>query len=165
MLNRATYSEEELRHYNPAYTGCLLYASLYEFSQMKQAGMDLAFPFLILPLSMNKNVSESLPRSVRTPIESWVYENGESVAMLHHQAEAFVPVVKAGLSFLLDRDVISVSSSGLISKGSKSISRQPSFFKKSTDMQRALRTSKLLGRWFSQASSVEIVFVIFGIRP
>lgn len=165
MLNSDHFSEEELSLLNPAYTGFLLYSSIREFSAHKAEGMHCALPFILTPMAVNKYVSGSLPKMFKTPIGVWAAENEGPVSDLHLQASAYNPVVKAALSFLMDKQLLTLTDNGYLQITGKELVKNPGLFSKSADMKEALRVAKFLGRWFSHAPSVETIFAQLGLRP
>ena len=165
MLNQSSYSEEEIGLLNPAYIGFILYSSIREFVVFKKEGMHCALPFVSIPMSMNKALSEKLPSTYKTPISSWVTSNEGVLAGLYEQAESYNPVVKSSISFLLDRKLISITDDGYFLIEDNSLVKSPALFKKSDDMKEALRASKFIGKWFSHAPSVETIFALLGVRP
>lgn len=165
MLNQSLYSEEELGLLNPAYTGFILYSSISEFIAFKSSGMHYALPFIAIPMSMNKSVSKALPSTYKTPIGSWVASNEGVLTDLYEQAESYNPIVKSSLSFLINRELISITNDGLLIIENDSLVKNPVLFTKSDDMKEALRASKFIGKWFSHAPSVETIFAQLGVRP
>ena len=165
MLNQSIYSDEELGLLNPAYTGFILYSLISEFIVFKQEGIHCAIPFIAIPMSINKTVSEKLPSTYKTPIGSWVASNEGVLVSLYEQAESYNPVVKSSISFLLDRELISINDNGHFLIENDNLVKSPALFKKSDDMKEALRASKFIGKWFSHAPSVETVFAQLGVRP
>tara|TARA_R110002167_G_scaffold254959_1_gene461190 strand:+ start:474 stop:971 length:498 start_codon:yes stop_codon:yes gene_type:complete len=165
MLSECLYSEEELGLLNPAYVGFILYSSIREFVVFKQYGMHCALPFIAIPMAMNKQISNSLPTTFKTPIGSWVASNEGVLAGLYDQAESYNNVVKSSISFLLDRGVVSISENGNLQIENDTLVKSPALFNKSIDMKEALRASRLIGKWFSHAPSVETIFAQLGVRP
>ncbi|MEQ3657819.1 MAG: three component ABC system middle component [Glaciecola sp.] len=165
MLNDSSFSDEELGLLNPAYVGFLLYSSLLEFEAFKKEGMNCALPFIAMPMAMNKQISTCLPTTVKTTIGAWVASNEGALASLHSQAESYNNVVKSSISFLLDRNVISICKNGNLRLENKSLVNNPVLFTKSADMKEALKASRMIGRWFSHAPSVETIFAQLGVRP
>ncbi|KZZ41345.1 hypothetical protein A3759_25510 [Thalassolituus sp. HI0120] len=165
MINNSLYSEEELGLLNPAYTGFILYSSISEFVAFKPSGMHCALPFVAIPMSMNKSISQKLPGTYKTPIGSWVTSNEGVLASLYEQAESYNPIVKSAINFLLDKGIISITGNGTFLIENYNLVKSPALFKKSNDMKEALRASKFIGKWFSHAPSVETIYAQLGIRP
>lgn len=164
MLDQSLFSEEELGLFNPAYTGFILYSSIREFLSFNKEGMHCALPFVIIPMAMNQLTASKLPTTYRTPIASWMVSNEGILSDFSEQAESFNPVVRAAISFLLGRGLLSISDNGCFLLGNELV-KNPALFRKSSNMSSALRASILLGKWFSHAPSTETIFAQLGIRP
>lgn len=165
MLDQKLYSEEELGLFNPAYTGFILHASISEFVSFKLDGMHCALSFVIVPMAMNKLITSKLPLTYKTPIASWVASNEGLLSDFAEHAESYNPIVRAAISFLLDRRLLSINDSGCFLLGENKLVKKPALFNKSSDMTSALRVSRFLGKWFSHAPSTETIFAQLGIRP
>lgn len=165
MLGQNAYSQEELSLLNPAFVGYILYSSVREHVAFEKAGMHCALPFIVVPMSMCKEVSRNLPSTFKTPIASWVASNEGPLTYLYDQVESYNGVVQSALSYLLDRRLLSLTSDGHLLLGNDCLVRSSVLFKKSEDMKGVLRASKFIGKWFSHAPSVETVFAQLGLRP
>jgi len=165
MLDQSLYSEEELRLFNPAYTGFILYSSITEFVGFKPGGMHCALAFIVIPMAMNQLISSKLPTTYKTPIASWVASNEGLLSDFSEQAESYNSIVRAAIGFLLERRLLSINDGGNFLLGENKLVKQPALFRKSSDMSDTLRASRLLGKWFSHAPSTETIFAQLGIRP
>lgn len=165
MLDQLHYSEEELGLYNPAYTGFILHSSIYEFVSFKPEGMHCALPFVIVPMAMNQLIAHNLPKTYKTPIASWLASNEGLLSDFAEQANSYNPIVRAAISFLLDRGLLSINDNGCFLLGENELVKNPALFSKSNNMLDALRASRFLGKWFSHAPSTETIFAQLGIRP
>ncbi len=164
-MDQSLYSEEEIGLFNPAYIGFILYSSINEFIAFKPEGVHCALTFIIVPMAMNQIISSNLPNTYRTPIASWVASNEGLLSDFSEQAESYTPIVRASISFLLDREILSINDDGLFSLTENKLVKNPALFKKSSDMSKALHSSRFLGKWFSHAPSTETIFAQLGIRP
>lgn len=165
MFDSTLYSEEELDLYNPAYTGFILYSSVREFTAFKPEGMHCALAFVVIPMAMNQLTSSKLPKTFKTPIASWLASNEGVMSEFAKFAKSYTPIVRASISFLLDRELLSINDSGCFVLGSKELAKDPALFKKSENMSNTLRASRFLGKWFCHAPSTETIFAQLGIRP
>lgn len=165
MLDQTLYSEEELGLYNPAYTGFILYSSVTEYVSFKPDGMHCALPFITVPMAMNQLIASKLPTTFKTPIASWVASNEGLLSDFAEQADSYNSIVRAAISFLLERGLLSINDGGYFLLGENKLVKNPVLFSKSSDMSSALRASRFLGKWFSHAPSTETIFAQLGIRP
>jgi hypothetical protein len=60
---------------------------------------------------------------------------------------------------------VSISENGNLQIENDTLVKSPALFNKSNDMKEALRASRLIGKWFSHAPSVETIFAQLGVRP
>ena len=165
MMDQSLYSEEELGLYNPAYTGFILYTAIREFLYFKPDGMHCALSFVVIPIAMNQLIASMLPNSFKTPIASWVASNEGLLSEFSEQASSYNSIVRAAISFLLDRQLLVMTEEGKFLLGENELVKNPALFTKSNNMAGALRASRLLGKWFSHAPSTETIFAQLGIRP
>jgi len=165
MLDQSCYSEEEFGLFNSAYTGFILYTSITEFVSFKPDGMHCALAFVTVPMAMNQLIASKLPTTYKTPIASWVTSNEGLLSDFAEQAESYNPIVRAAISFLLDRRLLAINDSGYFFLGENGLVKNPALFSKSSDMSSALSASRFLGKWFSHAPSTETIFAQLGIRP
>lgn len=165
MLGQSLYSEEEVGLFNPAYTGFILYSSITEFVDFKPDGMHCALAFITVPMAMNQLIASKLPPTYKTPIASWMASNEGLLSSFAEQAESYNSIVRAAISFLFERGLLSINDSGCFLLGENKLVKNPALFSKSSDMSSALRASRFLGKWFSHAPSTETIFAQLGIRP
>ncbi len=71
--------------------------------------MHCALPYVIIPMSVSPRVASTLPSTYRTPIASWVAEQGGELSDFPAMASACIPVVNAAILFLLEREVIQLT--------------------------------------------------------
>lgn len=165
MLAQSEFSEEEFSLYNPAFVGFLLLSSIREFSSTKDEGMHCILLFVVVPMCLNRSISETFPATYKTPVGKWVASNEGMLTNFATQAEAFIPVVEMSIQFLLERNLIKINQNGYVVLGENSVAKNPGLFNKSNYMGEALRSFRFIGKWFSYAPSIETIFVQLGIRP
>lgn len=165
MFDEDLYSEEELGLFNPAFMGVNLYHSIREFYSVDVDGMHCALPFILIPMAMNAAIRRELPQTSRTPVASWVARNEGLLSVLVPQVGAYIPIVKAAVSFLLDHRLIKLSSAGHYLLGDGSLPANPKLFTEDSDMQNILRSAKFLGRWFAHSPSAETIYAQLGMMP
>lgn len=165
MLNRTSYSCEELNLYNSAYVGFIVYTSIREFAVFQPNGMHCALPFIVVPMAMNQLIASRLPSTYKSPIASWVASNEGFLVDFVPQAEAYGPIVRAAISFLMDRQLLLLNENGCFTIGENKLVKNSKLFQQSRGMMDSLRASRFLGRWFSHTPSTETIFVQLGIRP
>ncbi|MFJ3051770.1 three component ABC system middle component [Pseudomonas nitroreducens] len=165
MLFREVLTQEEINLYNPAYTGFLFLASLRAYCQVNEQGMHCALPYVVLSMALSPRIAASLPTTYRTPIASWVAEQGGELSDFSVMASACIPVVNAATFFLLDRKVIQLTEEAHYLIASDELAKTPSLFNKSESMKQALHAANFIGKWFAHSSTVETIYAQLGIRP
>lgn len=165
MSLREILTQEEINLYNPAYTGFLFLASLRACSEINTHGMHCALPYVVLPMALSPRIADSLPTTYRTPIASWVSEQGGELTDFSAMASACIPVVNASALFLLDRKIIQLTEHAHYLTAQDKLPKTPSLFNKSKSMKQALHAASFIGKWFAHSSTVETVYAQLGIRP
>ncbi|KSD31239.1 three component ABC system middle component [Pseudomonas aeruginosa] len=165
MLLREILTQEEINLYNPAYTGFLFLSSLRAYCEVNEQGMHCALPYIVVPMALSPRIAASLPTTYRTPIASWVAEQGGELSDFSAMASACIPVVNAATLFLLDRKVIQLTEEAYYLIASNELAKAPSLFNKSESMKQALHAANFIGKWFAHSSTVETIYAQLGIRP
>lgn len=160
----AGFSPEEANLFNPAYCAVLVYGALTGYRLVKPGGMSCLLPYLILPMAISKEISVSLPSSVRSSVASWAVEHEGSLVGLPGLAESFIPVVDAAMGLLLERSVVSCGLDGRISTA-KVLRGVVQLLSDDVVMARNYSHSTFLGKWFACVDSDESIFLSLGVRP
>ncbi|UWF48375.1 DUF6521 family protein [Pseudomonas sp. N3-W] len=158
-------TQEEINLYNPAYTGFLLLSSLRAYCEFNEEGMHCTLPYIIIPMAVSSRIAGALPITYRTPIASWVAEQGGELSDFPAMASACIPIVNAAVLFLLEREVIQLSQEANYIIANDDLAKSPSLFNKSESMNKSFHAAKFIGKWFSHSSTVETIFAQLGIRP
>jgi hypothetical protein len=158
-------STEERNLYNPAYIGAILYHSIRESQGKNEIGLHCSLPYLLIPLAISGRYSSILPTSVATPIAGWVADNEGSLLGFSEAVSSYIDVVNSAAAFLLERGAICISNDGFYRIENDQLAKLPSRVKKDMSFKKAFLNGGLLGRWFSEASSTEIIYTQFGVMP
>lgn len=165
MLLKTFLTQEEINLYNPAYTGFLFFASLRVYCECNTQGMHCALPYVIVPMALSPRIAASLPSTYRTPIASWIAEQGGELSDFSAMASACIPIVNSAAFFLLERKVIRLTESANYLIANDILVKSPSLFNKSESMKQALQAANFIGKWFAHSSTVETIYAQLGIRP
>ena len=165
MSLRDILTQEEINLYNPAYTGFLFLASLRNYCEVNAHGMHCALPYVVVPMALSSRITASLPATFRTPIASWVAEQGGELSDFSAMASACIPVVNAATLFLMDRKVIQLTEEAHYLIASDELVKAPSLFNKSESMKKSLHAASFIGKSFAHSSTVETIYAQLGIRP
>ncbi|AXM98035.1 three component ABC system middle component [Pseudomonas plecoglossicida] len=165
MSLREILTQEEINLYNPAYTGFLLLASLRAYCEINAQGMHCALPYVVVPMALSPRIADSLPATYRTPIASWVAQQGGELSDFSAMASACIPIVNAATLFMLDRKVIQLTQDAHYLVAQDDLAKTSSLFNKSDSMKKALKAANFIGKWFAHSSTVETIYAQLGIRP
>jgi hypothetical protein len=165
MLLTELLTQEEINLYNPAYTGFLFLASLRAYCEHDAQGMHCTLPYVVISMALTPRIAVSLPSTYRTPIASWVAEQGGELSDFPAMASACIPVVNSAALFLLERKVIQLTDDANYLIINDDFAKSPSLFNKSESMKQALKASNFIGKWFAHSSTVETIYAQLGIRP
>lgn len=165
MSLKELLTQEEINLLNPAYTGFLFLASLRAYCEHDAQGMHCALPYVVVPMALTPRIAASLPSTYRTPIASWVTEQGGELSDFSAMASACIPVVNSAALFLLERQIIQLTDDANYLIVNDSLAKSPSLFNKSASMKQALQAANFIGKWFAHSSTVETIYAQLGIRP
>lgn len=165
MSLREILTQEEINLYNPAYTGFLFLASLRAYCEVNAQGMHCALPYVVVPMALSPRIADSLPATYRTPIASWVAQQGGELSDFSAMATACIPIVNAATLFMLDRKVIQLTQDAYYLVAQDDLARTSSLFNKSDSMKKALKAANFIGKWFAHSSTVETIYAQLGVRP
>jgi hypothetical protein len=158
-------TQEEINLYNPAYIAFIFLASLRSFHEFNMQGMHCTLPYVIVPMSLSPNIAANLPSTYRTPISSWVADQGGELSGFSTIASAYVPIVNSAVQFLLERKIIQLTEDAHYRIENDELAKSPSLFNKSESMKQAFQAAKFIGKWFAHSSTVETIYAQLGIRP
>lgn len=159
------YSPEEVNLYNPAYVGIVLYQAIREYQENSQSGFHCGLTYIVAPMSMSPRYSRILPASVATPIVGWVAEHEGELIGLASVVSAYADIVNSAIAFLLEHEAILLDDEGRYCLTSTTFPKRPNYVIKNTKFKDSFLAAGLLGRWFSEAPTVESVYAQLGIRP
>jgi hypothetical protein len=159
------YSSEEINLYNPAYVGVVLYQAIREYQTKNSSGFHCGLTYIVAPLSISIRYSKTLPATVATPIASWVAEHEGELIGFAGAISAYAEIVNAAIAFLLEHKAILLDSEGRYYLTDISLPQKPNYVIRNGRFKDSFLAAGLLGRWFSEASTVESVYAQLGIRP
>lgn len=158
-------SQEERNLYNPAYIGAILYHSIRECQKNNPKGLHCALAYIVIPLAVSNRYSEILPKTLSTPIAGWTANHEGNLIGFGESVNAFIDIVNAAILFLLERKAISLSHDGFFLVADDKMPRLPALISNNWRFKHAFLSCGFVGRWFSGASSIEIIYTHLGVRP
>lgn len=155
-------SREERALFNPAFTALVCTRAVQGYAQQYGAPCPLPVAVTASVMAFQPSVRSALPATTGTGLMGWLDENeGVRVAM-GRNAGPLAAVVRPGLLFALQGDVLRLDGAGLVvapralGKAIKGGTAQ------NTAIQKA---AHLLGRWLPSTGSISTVLTLLGVKP
>jgi hypothetical protein len=159
------YSPEEINLYNPAYVGVILYQAIREYHAKTSSPFHCGLTYIVAPMSISPRYSKILPVTVATPIAGWVAEHEGELIGFAGVVSAYADIVNSAVAFLLEHEAVLLDDEGRYSLTDRAFPKKPNYVIKNPKFKDGFLAAGLLGRWFSEASTVESVYAQLGIRP
>src|SRR5690242_6850377 len=101
MSNWSARTFEEQRLLNPSFCSMLLWFSALGHASASDKRVGLAFEecFLVLPITLHRELRESLPGSVATSLAAWLANNPLAPATIADRGRSLVPFTKEAMLF------------------------------------------------------------------
>ena len=150
---------------NPAFCASLIWHFASAGRVQGQRALTFAETYLVLPIVLPKISRESLPRSTRTSLATWLDENPSFQATLAVRTRTMVPFTKDALIFGGTRQLLQVSTEAVCAnmewkRRVSSVLRQSS-----AETQACLKKAAFLGTWFIETGEANTVMALLGVRP
>ena len=156
---------EEANLLNPAFCCVTLTSAVVGYTDIDKAGMPYPLSFIILPIVLHKETRESLPRTIRTSMATWLQENMSARVLFPERTISLKPYTREAILFALLHDWLSIGTGGKLqtTKNNADVDR---FLRRLGDEARdCIKRGRFVGKWFASAGSVETVMALWGIRP
>lgn len=148
---------------NPSFCGILLREFVSAYEDERQQGVPYELVFLVLPIVLHKSTREALPRTVRTQMHVWLQRNPSVRIQFADRTRELIPFTKEALIFLMQRQLLSLDSEGLLvidsGKYKKTIGTGTG------EIYDCIKRAKFVGKWFAQAGSSSTIYTMWGICP
>lgn len=139
---------------NPAYCGKILYATIKKYNEVSTKGeFPFALIYLILPLILYPNLPEKI--NARTRFSKFVNENPELFINFGERARNLITITNETIEFLMSCKAIVLNDNATF-KCSK-ISKLP--------REELIKKSEALGNMFANAGTVNVIYLMLGVRP
>lgn len=155
---------EEARIFNPAFCGELIGRTVCEYHRTRQAALNMATAFIVLPMTLHKPTRDSLPRRANAAFATWVAEHDALLAELPNSIIRLRPVTREALIFAIRHQLLAVDGGGLV-PGAEPISLNVKPAITTDDVSEARRTAGLLGRWFAGQGTQASILQGIGVAP
>jgi hypothetical protein len=157
-------SVEQARLLNPAFLAALAWSCSEGYRNVTTLGIPYPLLFVAMPVVLHKATRENLPRAVTTSLAAWLVQNPQSHVLFAERATALVSLVKEGILFGANGQLIEVSSSRIIALA------QPSSMKiflaqASEEVNDCMKKAKFVGKWFASSGEYTTIMALWGVAP
>jgi hypothetical protein len=155
---------EQARLLNPAFLATLIWSCVEGYCSIDQEGIPYPLLFVAMPVILHKATREGLPKTVRTSLAAWLGENAQVNFPFAERATTLVPLVKEGVLFGVNGQLLSLSSSRIVAAPRpRSMAR---FLRESSDEVRdCMVKAKFVGKWFASSGDYTTVMALWGVTP
>jgi len=161
----AERTREEAHLLNPAFCCVTLASTCAGYMESNVQAMPLALTFMVLPTILHKQTRESLPRTLRTSMPSWLQDNAEARIGFHKRLMALKPYTCEALYYGLVFKWIATGDSGEIQCVAPAALINRAVESLGGDARDCVSRARFLGKWFGAAASTETTMALWGIRP
>jgi Family of unknown function (DUF6521) len=155
---------EQARLLNPAFLAALIWSCTEGYNSINAQGMPYPLSFIAMPIVLHKSTRENLPRAISTSLAAWLGENPQVHIRFAERATSLVPLVKEGMLFGVNGQMLNVSSSRIAAATRPSSMAR--FLRESSDEVRdCMAKAKFVGRWFASSGDYTTVMTLLGVMP
>lgn len=155
---------EQARLLNPAFLAALIWSCAEGYCSINQQGMPYPLSFVAMPVILHKSTREGLPRSVRTSLAAWLGENPQVHVRFTERASTLVPLVKEGMLFGTNGQLLGISSSRIIAAARPRLTS--GFLREATnEVNDCMAKAKFVGKWFASSGDYTTVMALLGVTP
>ena len=155
---------EEARNFNPAFCGELIRHTVGEFSKGRDASLNLAIAFLVLPLTLHKPTRDVLPGRANAAFATWVAERNPLLVELPGRVNRLRPITREALLFAVRHHLLATRDGGLV-LGNKRIQSTATASPTTDDVNETRTTARFLGRWFARQVTQSSILQGMGVAP
>ncbi|MFJ4105699.1 three component ABC system middle component [Amycolatopsis japonica] len=148
---------------NPAFLASLTASAALRYQETSGRTMPWVFSFIVAPLVLHRDTRESLPRTIRANLSTWVADHPIEHAGFAQRAVSLRESVQEGLRFGLRNGVLSVTDDGGLA-GYLATGKGHTLTKDS-DAQQVVARAGFVGRWMSKIDQPATVFTTLGVAP
>lgn len=158
---------EEQSLLNPSFCSMLLWFSSVGHAGVSRhkAGLRLEECFLILPMVLHREVRESLPSKVTTPLAVWIGDNPLAPATIADRARALVPFTKEAIRFAGGYGTLQFD--GIVVRANLDWRKRmaAALADSSEEVHTCAKRAEFVGRWFAKTGNAETVMSLLGVQP
>lgn len=155
---------EEARNFNPAFAAELIGRTVGEYYKIRQAPLNIATAFLVLPLTLHKPTRDALPGRANAAFAAWIAESNPLLAELPGRANRLRPVTREALLFAIRYQLLAILDGGL-TPGEKPVRLTFRPSPTTDDVTEARASAGLIGRWFANQGTQGSILQGMGVAP
>ncbi len=153
-------SREERALFNPAFTGLLCIRAVQGHERQYSSTCPLPIAVTAAVMALQPSIRTALPATLRTGLMNWLDENEAVRVAMGLNAAALAAVVRPGLLFALQGDVLRLQGSGLTVRP-----RAVTALKDGPEQSAAIqKAAHHLGRWLPSTGSISTVLTLLGVQ-
>jgi len=155
-------STEQARLLNPAFLASLVWGCANGYSKVDKRGVPYPLLFVAMPAVLQKATREILPRSARTSLAAWLVDNPQVHAGFAERAMALVPLVKAGILFGANGQLLDAPSPRILAvRRPRSLAR---FLREaSNEVATCMKKAEFVGKWFASSGDHTTIMALWGV--
>lgn len=166
-MNHRPWSQrpvEEARLLNPAFLAVLVWACARGYGEEDGNGAPFPLLFVALPVVLHKTTRQCLPRTVRTSLAAWLADHPEAQIRFAERALALAPLVKEGILFGANGQLLQLSSSRLLAAPRPRA--MTGFLKEaSAEVADCVKKAEFVGKWLARSGDYSTVMALWGMTP
>ncbi len=148
---------------NPALLATLTATAALRYRDNGEHSMPWVYAFIVAPLVLHRGTRESLPRTVRANLNTWVAEHPVEHAGFRRRAVSLREVVQEGIRFGLRGGLLSVDETGGFT--ASLASGRGHTLAGDSEVQRIVARAGFVGQWLTKIDQPATVFVVLGVAP
>ncbi|WP_273445213.1 three component ABC system middle component [Neolewinella agarilytica] len=118
---------------------------------------------IALPIILDKQLRESLPKTKATKFHEWIQINGHLIANFDKKVEAILPYIRESVVFSVNHEIYSIDEFGTFELLR---TRKPRYWRGMLEETEAIfKAAKFLGRWFTEFPKPRVIFALLGVKP
>jgi hypothetical protein len=165
MMPWITRSPEERGLLNPSFCAVLLWQAARGHTIDSDAALSFETAFLVLPMVLDRQTRESLPRGVTTSLAVWLDDKPLASSRIADRSRMLMPFTKEALTFAGLHGLLLLRH-GVVRPNLEWNKKLTASIKASTDEIRVCaKRSEFVGRWFAKTGNAATVMALIGVRP
>ena len=158
-------SIEERNLLNPAFCSMLLWHAAQGYVSQRASSMSFEISFLVLPFVLHKGTRDSLPKTIKTSLPTWLAEQPLVRTRLGERAVILRAYTKEALSFGGSHGLLTLTKDGVQANAGIEKRVKAALKVASDEVRACAKRAQFLGSWLEHAGRPETVMTLLGVRP